>query len=482
MGSKASSWPLVIDLDGTLIKSNSLDETFLDTLRINPLTLWRLPIKLVVGRAAVKAFLAGQSPLEVETWPVRQDFLDYVKSQFEAGRKVVLATAANQSTAEAVAARFPFISEVIASNETCNMKGAVKARHLRERFPEGFIYAGNSSEDLAVWREGAGSVLVNASDSVVRRAAQMGEPLAVFPRPPLTLTVLCRSLRPHQWIKNALVFVPLVLGGKAGDTSAWLNALLGFIALGLAASATYIVNDLWDLPNDRRNWSKRTRPLASGDLPIRAGMLLALAVLAIAFGLVAYAGLAAVAMLALYIAVTLSYSIFWKRVPLLDTFVLASLFTLRLGFGVVLTDVRPSPWLFVLSMFVFLSLSLAKRHTEVLSLGERGLDAMPGRGYVADDAPLTLGMGLASMLGAVLVMVLYLIEEAFPREFYTNPVCLWAIPPILFLFLGRVWLLSQRGQLHDDPVAFALKDRTILFLGLLMAISLVVALVRLGGP
>jgi 4-hydroxybenzoate polyprenyltransferase len=447
---------------------------------VNPLALWKLPIKLIIGRAAVKAFLAAQSPLEVETWPVRQDFIDYVKSQFEAGRKVVLATAANQAAAEAVVARFPFISEVIASNATCNMKGRMKAQRLRERFPDGFIYAGTSTEDLAVWRQGAGSVLVNVSSSVERRAAQMGEPLAVFPRPPFMLTVL-RSLRLHQWIKNALVFVPLVLGGKAGDASAWLNALLGFLALGFAASATYVINDLWDLPNDRRHWSKQSRPLANADLSIRAGMLLAVAGLAIGFGLVAYVGLAAVGMLALYVVVALSYSFFLKRVPMFDVFVLASLFTLRLGFGIVLADVQLSPWLLVFSMFVFLSLSMAKRHTEVLRLAKRGLDDIPGRGYVAADAPLTLGMGLASMLGAVLIMILYLIEDAFPRQLYANPVCLWAIPPILFLFLGRVWLLSQRGQLHDDTVAFALKDRVSLILGLLMAISFAAALVRLGG-
>jgi 4-hydroxybenzoate polyprenyltransferase len=482
VASKASGVPLVIDLDGTLMKSDSLDETFLDALRINPLNLWRLPIKLIISRAAVKAFLADQSPLEVETWPVHQDFLDYVKSQFDAGRKIVLATAANQSAADAVAARFPFISEVIASNSTCNMKGTVKTQRLRELFPDGFIYAGNSSEDLEVWRQGAGIVLVNAPGSVVRRAAQMGEPLAVFPRPRLTLTVLRRSLRLHQWIKNLLVFVPLVLGGKAGDASAWLNAFLGFIGLGLAASATYIVNDLWDLPNDRRHWSKITRPLASGDLPIRAGMLLALAALVIGFGLVAYAGRAGVAMLALYVAVTLSYSFFWKRVPMLDVFVLASLFTFRLGFGIVLTDVRLSPWLLVFSMFVFLSLSLAKRHTEVLGLAKQGLDEIPGRGYIASDASLTLGMGLASALGAVLVMILYLIDEAYHLQFYTHPVCLWAIPPILFLFLARVWVLSQRGQLHDDPVAFALKDRVSLILGLMFVISFVASLVGLGGP
>jgi 4-hydroxybenzoate polyprenyltransferase len=471
-------WPLVIDLDGTLIKTNSLDETFLDSLRRNPLDVWQLPLKLIVGRAAVKRFLANRSSLEVDTWPVRGDFVEYVKKQFESGRKVVLSTAADRKIAEAIAARFPFISEVIASDGTCNLKGKSKAKHLRERFPDGFIYAGDSSADLAVWRESKGSVLVDASDRVHRRVRRVNEPLAVFSNSRDAVSVLRHSLRLHQWVKNALLFVPLVLGGKTFDNSAWIAAMLGFVALGLVASATYVVNDLWDLPSDRRHWSKRRRPLASGDLSIREGLMLAVCGLAGGFSLTAYIGGNALILLALYVVGTLSYSFAWKRVPILDVFVLASLFTLRLGFGIALADVRLSPWLLVFSMFVFGSLSMAKRHTEVLRLAERGLDSIPGRGYLRSDAPLTLGLGLASMLGAVLIMVLYLIEDAFPTGFYANPAALWAVPPILFLFLGRIWLISQRGQLNDDPVAFALKDRISLSLGMILAFFFVAALVN----
>ncbi len=469
-------WPLVVDLDGTLIKTDSLDETFLDTLRCNPLDVLKLPIKLINGRAALKAFLASKSSLDVETWPVRVELLDYILAQFEAGRKVVLATAADQRIGEAVAACFPFISEVIASNGARNLKGKAKARELRERFPEGFIYAGNSSSDVAVWRDSKGIVLAGAAGHVVRRARRAGKTLANFSPRRRTGSVLRLSLRLHQWAKNALLFVPLVLGGKAFDSAAWIAALWGFIALGLVASATYVINDLWDLPSDRRHWSKRHRPLASGDLSIREGIVLAALGLAGGFAIAASIGTAAVLMLALYTAGTLSYSLAWKRVPILDIFVLAALFTLRLGFGIVLADVVLSPWLLVFSMFVFGSLSMAKRHTEVLRLTELGLDTMPGRGYMRADAPLTLGLGLASTLGAILILILYLIEDAFPRGFYANPAALWAMPPILFLFLGRIWLISQRGQLHDDPVAYALKDRISLSLGGTMVLTFAAAL------
>ena len=222
---------------------------------------------------------------------------------------------------------------------------------------------------------------------------------------------------------------------------------------------------------------KRFRPLASGELSIREATYLAASGLAAAFGIAATIGSAAFPTLVLYAAATLSYSFFLKRVPILNVSVLAALYTFRLGFGIVLAKVLLSPWILVFSMLVFGSLSMAKRHTEVLRLAERGIGAMPGRGYIASDAPLTLGIGLASMLGAILIMVLYLIEDAFPRRgFYASPAFLWAIPPILFLFLGRIWLVSQRGQLQDDPVAFALKDRLSLLLGSMMGLFFAAAL------
>jgi 4-hydroxybenzoate polyprenyltransferase len=316
---------------------------------------------------------------------------------------------------------------------------------------------------------------VNAAPAVARRAAAMRAPLAQFPRERASPRVFSRALRLHQWVKNALIFVPLVLGGKIADPLAWRAAILGFIAFGCAASATYVINDLMDLPNDRRHWSKRVRPFASGRLSIRTGLMMATAGLAAAFAIAASLGLTNVAMLGLYVAATLAYSFGLKSVPILDVFTLAGLFTLRLAFGVTLTQVRLSPWLLVFSMFIFLSLSMAKRHTEVLRMIERGLTRSYGRGYVAADAPLTLGIGLASMLGATLLFIIYLIDVAFPQGFYASPMWLWAIPGVLFLFLGRIWLICQRGQLRDDPVAFVLKDRVSLALCGLIGLSFAAA-------
>lgn len=468
MSGEGEDLPLVVDLDGTLLKTDSLYETLLDILRADPVSLWRLPGLVIAGRPATRQFLAERSKSDIETWPVREDFLAFLETEAARGRRIVLATGADRSVAETVAARFPFIAEVIASDGASSMEGQAKAEHLCRAFPQGFIYAGSSADDYPVWEKSRHKILVNAPDALARRVRRLGEPLKEFPRQQLGADLIWRSFRLHQWAKNALVFVPLVLGGKAADANAWSASVLGFIVLGLAASATYIFNDLWDLPSDRRHWSKQRRPLASGEISIAAGAVLASAALLAALVLASFLGQSVLAVLVVYLVLTTAYSLVLKRVPILDVLALAALFTLRLGFGIVLTQVRLSPWLLVFSMFVFMSLSMAKRHTEVLRMTKNGLTAMHGRGYLVQDAPLTLGIGLAAMLGAVLIFILYLIEDAFPRGFYANPAALWFAPPILFLFLGRIWLLSQRGQLRDDPVAFALKDKVSLLLGGLM--------------
>ncbi len=279
------------------------------------------------------------------------------------------------------------------------------------------------------------------------------------------LYAVVRALRPHQWAKNALVFVPLVLGGLLMEPQAWVYACLGFIALSLAASASYVFNDLRDLESDRQHWSKKTRPFASGDLSSYAGYGLGAILLAAAFGVSVFIGPEETVMLGAYVLGSLVYTFFCKRVPILDIFVIAGLFTFRIALGIMILDVRLSPWLLIFSMFIFLSLSAAKRHTELLRAKPNGNLPIPGRGYVREDAVLLLALGVAAMLGAVLLNIMYLLEDAFPSTVYSKPAWLWAIPPIIFLFLSRVWLISHRGELLDDPVAFALKDPVSLTLG-----------------
>ena len=282
------------------------------------------------------------------------------------------------------------------------------------------------------------------------------------------IRVLIESLRLHQWAKNLLIFVPLLIGGKIHSVEAWTACVVGFVALGILTSSTYLINDFCDLPFDRHHWSKRERPLARGALPLNVVLVVAPVGALLGLAIAASIGGAAVLMLLAYGVSTLAYSLYLKRVPILDVFMLAALMTFRLCFGILLADVRPSPWLLVFSMCIFMSLAVAKRLVEVRRNGALGRMSIAGRGYVDKDGPVLLGLGLSTTAGAVLIMILYLINEAFGATFYRSPLLLWALPAILFLWLSRIWLLVGRDELDDDPLRFAVRDSISLILGAAM--------------
>jgi 4-hydroxybenzoate polyprenyltransferase len=458
--------PLVLDLDGTLFSTDTLHESLILFLRKHPSDAWRIPGWVLSGRAIAKERLAVAVAKEnLALFPTNVELVAFAEREAARGRRVVLATKADRVIAEKVAARFQFIAEIIASNGSENLKGEAKARKLMSRFPDGFVYAGDSLADLRVWIKASGAIVVRGRPALERKVRASTPLLATFPRTSVRVPAIRRSLRLHQWVKNALVFIPLILGGEVLDPTAWLHAAIGFVAIGLLASATYIVNDLWDLADDRQHWSKKRRPLASGELSIAFGFGLVGVASVGAFALGTAVGAGAAAVLALYLALSLAYSFRLKREPIIDVLVLATLLTMRLALGVVVVGAALSPWLTVFSMFIFLSLSLAKRHTEIARMAEHGRERTLGRGYRASDAPLVLAIGISTMMATVLVLVIYVIDDAFPTGFYRHPDMLWGFPVIIFLFLARIWLLCHRGELHDDPVAFALKDRTSLLHG-----------------
>ena len=269
---------------------------------------------------------------------------------------------------------------------------------------------------------------------------------------------LYASLRLHQWAKNILVFAPAMLAGRLDELPIVLATLVAFIALGLVASATYLINDILDAPDDRQHWSKKNRPIAAGRLPISTAAIAATAGLIAGITIAVGLSWSAAAVLLVYVALTLGYSLGLKRIPLADGLVLAILFTLRLALGVAAADVAPSAWLFVFSMFLFSSLTYAKRYTELVRSDVRPGEAIHGRGYRPEDTPLVLAVGVAAGLGAVLIMVLYIIEDAFRQSFYGSTLFLWGFPPLIFLIVVRIWLVTVRGEMNDDPVKFLLRD------------------------
>lgn len=456
--------PLVLDLDHTLIRTDLLHESIFAFLKASPLGLFFLVLWALKGKAYLKQRLAEATSVDVESLPANERVVAFAEAEKARGREVVLATAADSLLAMRIARRFPFIDKTIASDGTTNLKGATKAARLAEMFPQGFAYAGDSRADLAVWKIASGAVIVEAGGGVARAARKLAPVEAEFERP-ARLRVWVKSARLHQWAKNALVFVPLMLGGKMLDPAAWAAAGTAFLALGILASATYLLNDLWDIADDRRHWSKRKRPLASGAMSIWEAVIAIPVALVVSLALAATVNLAVVGVILAYLALTVSYSMGIKRKPILDAFTLAVLFTIRLVLGVVAVGVAFSPWLLVFSMFLFASLSFAKRNTEVQRLADNGgAGKVGGRGYFTTDASFIMAMGVASGIGSVLILVLYLTQDALLADFYANTVWLWIMPAVLFLWIGRIWMLCFRGELNDDPVAFAMRDPKSLML------------------
>ncbi len=286
-----------------------------------------------------------------------------------------------------------------------------------------------------------------------------------------------KALRAHQWTKNLLVFAPLALSGAAALTpDAALRVVALFAALSALASGTYLINDLVDLPSDRKHRSKKNRPLASGAITPRAGMTAAALLIVGGMTVAVLVSLPAALGLTAYLVLTLAYSLKLKRTPILDVTVLGALYSLRLLIGAAGAGTMVSVWLLTFALFFFVSLSLAKRHSEIVAAKAAGQKTLPGRGYLVDDGPVTLTLGVSSAVASVLIVVLYLTDEAFPSGVYAQPSFLWAAPLLLHLWVSRIWLLAHRGQMDEDPVAFAVRDKTSLIVAALLGLALLAAL------
>ncbi len=473
---RGSKLPLAVDLDGTLLLTDTLFEALAEQLRRRPMwTLWQM-IQLPFSIAKVKARIQGEARVDIGRLPVNQAVADYCTRAKAAGRPVWLVTAADQTVADETVKHFPFFDRAVGSDGVINNKGPAKARRLQELAPEGFEYVGDSRADMKVWKHARVASIVDGGERRLRAVTAQGVRVAEqFERPSRGPRAWLKALRLHQWAKNALIFVPAILAMRIADPAVLLTLLAALPLVGIMASGTYILNDLVDLAADRGHPTKRNRPFASGRLKLWQGFVAA--PLMIVGGLVGGFLLSpsfAATMLS-YLILTLTYSFWLKRMALADTLALSFLYTLRLIMGAVLAGVALSTWLMVFSMFLFVSLSLAKRHVEVLRRTAAGERRVANRGYRAEDASLTLGLGLATATVSPLILVLYLIESAWPSGVYQTPEALWVAPAALAGWLMRIWLLANRGELDDDPVVFAIRDVPSLLIGALLASGVVAA-------
>ncbi|HOB61991.1 MAG TPA: UbiA family prenyltransferase [Candidatus Competibacteraceae bacterium] len=452
--------PLCVDLDGTLLNSDLLLEAALAQLKQAPLSVWQWPRWLAAGKARLKAEIADRVQLDIETLPYHLELLAFLREQKAQGRCLVLVTASHRRFADRVAEQLDLFDRVLATDSEHNLAGRRKAETLVELYGErGFDYAGNATVDLAVWRHARRALVVNAAPALMARASAVCEVERVFARPASPWRQWLRALRLYQWLKNVLIFMPLAAGHALNQPDKLLLGILAFLSFGLCASSAYLLNDLLDLSADRRHPRKRSRPFAAGQLPIAHGIAAVPLLLGMAFGLSLWVDSPYFSViLAGYYVFTLAYSLRLKRVLMLDTIVLAGLYTLRIMAGAAAVSILPSFWLLAFSMFLFLSLALVKRYSELWSLREQGELRASGRGYHVDDLNLLQNLGGAAGYLAVLVLALYVNSEA-SRALYEHPTVIWLLCPVLLYWISRVWLIAHRGEMHDDPIIFTLTDR-----------------------
>jgi 4-hydroxybenzoate polyprenyltransferase/phosphoserine phosphatase len=461
MSDRITPLPLVVDLDGTLIKTDLLAETASVFLLRRPFHSLKLLQWLAKSKSTLKAQLAQSTQIDVSVLPYNQQLVTWLQEEKLLGRKMVLATASHRLLAKQVADYLGLFDEVLATDDDTNLKAHAKRDALVSCYGEhGFDYIGNDWPDVAVWQSARQAHVVSGSArliATVRAHGNLGRMLGDG-KPPLA-TVLLKAMRPHQWMKNLLIFIPLLAAHLYGDTTSVLHALLAFVAFGLTASSVYLFNDLVDVADDRHHPRKRGRPFAAGHLSLMAGWLAWPALLALALILSRLTlPWPFTATLALYFVMTLAYSLRLKRVPMVDVMTLAVLYTLRIIAGAVAIAVPLSFWLLSFSMFIFLSLALIKRYSELKTASEaRRSDPLRGRGYSPQDMELIASLGSSAGYTAVLVLALY-IQDSHTATLYAGPQFIWLACPLLLFWVSRAWLITHRGQMPDDPIVFAMKD------------------------
>lgn len=449
---------LVVDLDGTLLKSDMLHESFWSALGRN----WRSPfvsaVALGKGKAALKDYLRSVSEVDVSTLPYDAEVVAYIKACRQQGRRVALVTATNEKLAESIADHLQIFDEVHGSGGTNNLKGTNKAAFLRERFGDGaFEYMGDAYADLPVWEVSKRIATVNASSSLRRKVEDLGKPTEHLVTTERSFRPYINALRPHQWLKNILIFLPMLAAHQI-DLSIFLISLLAFVSFSLVASSVYVLNDLLDLAADRAHPRKRLRPFASGSVPISHGLWMIVGLLMAGSLLAISVSASFLLMTVLYCILTTAYSLYLKRQIAVDICSLSALYTIRILAGGIATGLFPSFWLLAFSIFFFLSLAAVKRQAELVDMGRRGALTAEGRGYQLEDLPVISMVGLAAGYVSILVLAFYLNSPAV-LELYSHPEVLWAVCIIFLYWITRVVIITHRGGMHDDPLVFAVGDR-----------------------
>jgi 4-hydroxybenzoate polyprenyltransferase/phosphoserine phosphatase len=472
---------IAVDLDGTLLMTDSLHESVISLIHDRPLSAFALPLLLARGKAVLKAKIGDHVSLDITTLPYNSELIDWLKEKRVQGHKIALCTASDQRIAQAISDHLGLFDDVIASDGQINNAGKQKRKALDTKYGQkGYDYAGNSAADIEVWAGAREAIVVNASDAITRQAKKVAIVSKIFSPQAVTLVDWCRVFRLHQWLKNLLLFVPLLAAHQVSNIQSILTLILAFLSFSLCASGVYIGNDLLDLESDRKHPRKRFRPFAAARVSIKAGAAFAPLLVITSFALGMMVGIAFTAWLTAYFLLTCAYSLWLKRFALIDCLILATLYTLRIIAGAAAIAIPLSFWLLAFSVFIFLSLAFVKRYAELQTLEKISKHQAHGRGYVVTDAPLVQTLGIAAGYASILVLALYMHGEAV-ITLYAQPQLIWPAVPLMLFWVSRVWMKAHRGEMHDDPIVFAIKDKPSLSVAVLIAISFLLATNGVGN-
>jgi 4-hydroxybenzoate polyprenyltransferase len=429
------------------------------------------------GKAVLKERLASKTEIDVSALPYSHEVIGVIEAARRSGRTIVLATASDRRFAEQVAEHLGIFDEVIASNGRLNLSAQCKRDTLVARFGKrGFDYIGNSHDDLPTFAAARRAFLVAPQPGLTRRASRLGDHVECIPSDRADISDWLEAMRLHQWVKNVLVFVPLLASHQIGDPLLLSYAVVAFVLFGLCASSVYLLNDLLDLPEDRQHPLKRHRPFAAGRLSIKTGLVMTQLLLVSAFGGALWLlPWESAGVLAAYYVLTLAYTVDLKRRMVMDVIILAALYTLRVIAGATAMAIAPTFWMLAFSMFMFLCLALVKRYAELHAAASQGRTGQtPGRGYFPADTGMIAAMGAAAGYLSVLVLALYIQDEA-TAALYSRPQIIWLACPLLLYWISRVWMLTHRGKMNEDPILFAVRDPVSLTVGFLFGLVFLVA-------
>jgi 4-hydroxybenzoate polyprenyltransferase/phosphoserine phosphatase len=455
-----STCPLVVDLDGTLVKTDLLLEGLFVLLKRNPLYLIAVLLWLIKGKAYLKRQIARRVQLDVAMLPYHSELLEALQRERDKGRQLVLATAADEHVAHRVANHLQLFDAVFASDGETNLSGRDKRDRLVAEFgQQGFDYAGNSRTDLSVWVASRHAVVVNAGRGVLRAGVQIARVEEVYENRIGRLKSYVRALRLHQWFKNLLLFVAPLAAPQGYDRALLAQSALAFLSFGLCASSVYILNDLLDLADDRQHPHKRQRPFAAGDLPLLTGLILIPILLALSVLISLFLPAAFLRILTAYYTLTLAYSFYFKRIAFFDVTLLAGLYTTRMIAGCAAITVQLSAWLLGAAMLLFLSLALIKRYAELVRLRRVYGQQARARSYRVSDSKLLAILGGVCGYVAVFILALALYHGDPAQALLQHHKLVWLVGPFLLYWITHMWRSALRGGMHDDPVVFVLRDR-----------------------